>query len=82
MPSLVIGKVKSAVAAAINKTAVGEDIALSDLVEAANQVVGVVSVVLKSPTYNLSNDVIKVQSYEKALILDVTNDIKVSLLGD
>jgi hypothetical protein len=82
MPTLVISKVKSAVAAAINKTAVGEDIALSDLVEAANQVVGVVSVVLKSPSYNLSNDVIRVQSYEKALILDVLNDIKVSLLGD
>ncbi len=74
-------KVKNAVATVINQSAVGESIALSDLVDAANSIDGVFSVVMLSPAMTSSTDLIKTQPYEKARVLDVDLDISVGLLG-
>lgn len=79
--SSVVNKVRSAVTAVINQSQIGEDIALSDIVEAANRVSGVLSVTIDSPVYNNLNDIITVQTYEKALVIDATTDIQVFIIG-
>lgn len=77
----IINRVKSAVASVINATGVGEAVAISDIVEAANGVGGVVAVTVLSPTYSVGNDLISVQPFEKPSILDLDQDIQVSLVG-
>lgn len=74
--------VQSAVAAAINKSHVGTPIAISEIVKAAQSVNGVSAVSVSSPTYNVGQDLIAVQAYEKAMVLDVENDITVSFIGE
>jgi hypothetical protein len=77
----IITKVKSAVAGVVNASGVGEDIAFSDIIEAMNRVIGVTAVVVLYPTYNSLHDVIKVQNFEKALVLDAQNDVEITLLS-
>lgn len=74
--------VRSAVASTVNESKVGSPIAISDIVAAAQRVNGVVAVSVASPTYNTSNDLIPVQPYEKALINDIEQDVKISFVGD
>jgi len=74
-------RVQSAVAAEINATAIGESIAISDLVSAAQSVNGVVSVVVLSPTYTSGQDMISVQPMEKPMVLSVDQDVSVSFVG-
>lgn len=75
-------QVRSAVAAVINETKVGNSIAISDLVSAAQSVNGVVAVTVLSPTYGTGNDLISVQPYEKPLVNDIQQDIQISFVGD
>lgn len=74
--------VQSAVASAVNKTPVGKPVAISELIRAAQSVNGVSAVSVSSPVYNVGQDQIAVQAYEKALVLDVENDITVSFIGE
>ncbi len=74
-------RVKSAVAAVINKTGIGEAIALSDLTNAASKVSGVISAVMVKPAASAGADLISVQPYEKPLVLNVDTDVQVSLAG-
>lgn len=77
--SAVIGsKVKSAVASVINASDVGESIAISSLIAAAQKVVGVESIVVLSPMFGTGSDLIPVQPYEKAAVFDVESDIGVT----
>jgi uncharacterized phage protein gp47/JayE len=73
-------RVQSAVAKVVNSAAPGP-IALSLIIEAVQQVDGIISVVLLSPVATTTADTIPVQPYEKALVLDPTNDVTVSLIG-
>lgn len=75
-------RVRSAVATVVNQTLQGQPVSLSAIVAAASKVVGVISVVVVSPTYNLGSDLIPVQPYEKPLVLDLDQDIKIAFLGD
>lgn len=75
-------KVRSTSAAVINKSGVGQPIAISDIVSAAASVNGVVGVSVISPTYNSSHDLIPVQPNEKALVLSLEQDILVSFVGE
>lgn len=77
----VIDRIKSAVASYINSIPIGTSIALSGVVSAANAIDGVISVVILSPTYSSSNDLITVQASEKPLILDINQDILVSIVN-
>jgi Asp-tRNA(Asn)/Glu-tRNA(Gln) amidotransferase A subunit family amidase len=72
--------VQSAVAAVINRTGVGQPVAISDLVDAAASVTGVVSVSVVSPSYGPGSDLISVQPYEKPLVLSAAQDVSVSVL--
>lgn len=73
-------RVQAAVAKVVNSAPPGP-IALSLIIEAVQQVDGIISVVLLSPVPTTTADTIPVQPYEKALILDPTNDVTISLIG-
>lgn len=73
---------QSAVAAAINKTPIGTAVAISKLIKAIETVNGVQAVSVSSPAYNVGQDQIAVQAYEKALVLDIEHDITISFIGE
>lgn len=73
-------RVQAATAKVVNSAPPGP-IALSLIIEAVQQVDGIISVVLLSPVATTTADTIPVQPYEKALILDPSNDVTVSLIG-
>jgi len=73
-------KVRSAVASVINQAGVGESIAISKLITAAQGINGVVGITVLAPVYGSGNDLIPIQPFEKALVLDVEQDIQVSLV--
>lgn len=75
-------RVRSSVAGVVNATGVGQPIAISDIVNAARKVNGVVSVVITKPTYGTGHDLIPVQPFEKPLVLDLDKDIVVTFTGD
>jgi uncharacterized phage protein gp47/JayE len=77
----ILNKIKSAIAAEINNSPIGTNIAISDIVSAANKISGVLSVTIIYPEYSLGNDLIPVQANEKATILDLNNDISVTILN-
>lgn len=72
---------KSAVAAVINATGVGETIALIDIANAA-KVPGVISVIMLSPQMVTGTDLISVQPYEKPRVLNLDQDILISFVGN
>lgn len=74
-------RVRSAIATVVNQTNIGTSISFSDIIDAAREVVGVVSVAIVSPLFSVESDQIKVQPYEKPYILDLQQDVQVSFLG-
>jgi uncharacterized phage protein gp47/JayE len=75
-------KVRNNIAALINSNPIGESIAISDIISTVNSIPGVRAVSITSPQYDPQNDVIVVNQSEKALILDLINDITVSTVGN
>lgn len=73
-------KVRSAVASVINQSGVGESIAIGELVAAAQSVNGVIGITVLSPVYGSGHDLIDIQPFEKALVLDIEQDIQVSFV--
>lgn len=73
--------IKAAAAGFVNSLGVGESVPLSKVIESVSKVQGVTSVVITFPTYTSSADRIAVANNEKALVLDPTNDITVSVLS-
>lgn len=73
---------RSAIASVVNSSDIGKSIAISDIVAAVTKVSGIAAVTIISPTYNVSNDLISVQPFERPLILDLENDIQVSFVGE
>lgn len=76
-----VNQIQSSVAAAINKTPIGKSVALSSVVTAA-QVSGVSAVTIVSPIYGVGDDLIVIQPYEKAKVVDIENDISVVVIGE
>ena len=76
--SRVIEQVRNNVAALINSTAIGQAIAISDIVATVNVIPGVFAVSISSPAYDANNDVITVNAIEKPRVIDIINDISVS----
>jgi hypothetical protein len=70
--------VRSSVAALINSNPVGQAIAISNIISTVDAIIGVQAVAISSPQYDSQNDVIRVNSGEKALVLDIVSDIIVS----
>lgn len=78
----IFDSVRSLVASVVNNSKIGQSIPLSDIVNAAGSVNGVLSVSIVSPFYGPGNDVIALQPYEKPMVLNVNNDIQVSQVGN
>lgn len=71
-------RVRNNIAALINSSDIGQSIAISDIIATVNSIPGVSAVSITSPQFDPNNDVIVVNPSEKALILDLINDITVS----
>lgn len=76
--STIVEEVRNSVAALVNSNPVGQPIAISDIVSNVNAIIGVQAVAISSPQYDAQNDVIRINSGEKSLVLDVIADILVS----
>lgn len=74
--------VRSNVASVINQTPVGVPVSIGALVAAAQKVNGVVGVSVLSPAYGPGNDLIAIQPYEKPFVVNLEQDILVTLVGD
>ena len=73
--------VRTAVSSLINSNDIGVPIAISSIVSVVNSVRGVRAVAISSPQYDSTHDLIALAASEKALIVDPTTDISVSLEG-
>ena len=80
-PETVRSAIQSAVASVVNRSSIGQSIAISDLVTAAASVGGVNAVSVTSPAYSSSVDLIPVSVYEKALVLNLS-DVSVVFVGE
>jgi hypothetical protein len=78
----VANQVRSSVATVVNQSKIGESIALSDIVEAAAGVSGVLAITILSPEYSAGNDLISLQPFEKALVLNVDLDVLISFVDE
>jgi hypothetical protein len=78
--SAVSEQVRSNVAALVSSNPVGQSIALSSIVAACVVIPGVISVVISSPLYDITHDLIVVQPSEKTFILDPSTNISVSVI--
>ena len=76
--STIVEEVRNAVASLINSNDIGTPIPISDIVSTVSAIVGIQAVAISSPQYDSSNDIIRVNSGEKALVLDSVSDILVS----
>jgi hypothetical protein len=70
------------VASVINASPVGQSISISSIIENCQMVNGVDSIAVIYPTYNVGNDRIPVQPFEKALVLNLDNDVTVNIIGE
>jgi|GEM_PF-5243026 len=73
--------VKAAIAGYIATLGVGESVSLSGVIATATNLEGVVSVVITDPTFALGSDLIKVNPDEKALVINPSTDITVTITG-
>jgi uncharacterized phage protein gp47/JayE len=74
-------QVKTSVSSLINSNPIGESIAISSIIAAVDSIPGVRAVAISSPLYDSANDTIYVAPSEKAIVIDSTIDISVSLNG-
>jgi hypothetical protein len=74
----VVEQVRNNIAALVNSTAIGQPIAISDIIATVNSIPGVSAVSISSPSYSPTADVIAVAANEKPLVIDTVNDIIVS----
>ena len=77
----ITSQIQSSVYALVQANPLGQSLDLSSIVETVRLIPGVTSVVLTSPTYNISNDEIVLVTGQKAFIPSQTNNISVSLIG-
>jgi uncharacterized phage protein gp47/JayE len=76
--STIVEEVRSSVASLINSNPVGQPIAISSIVSNVSGILGIQAVAISSPQYDSQNDIIAINSGEKALVLDIISDILVS----
>lgn len=79
--SNVFEAVRAAVAGTFASAGVGESVAISAIIDAAMTVKGVVSVVVLSPNFSATSDLIQAQPQEKLLVLDAERDVSLAIVG-
>lgn len=78
---IISNKVKNTVAATVNAYGVGESISISDILKEAQKITGIKALVVLSPIYDPSNDLISVQPFERAKVLNSDTDISIVFVG-
>lgn len=73
--------VKAAISGYVASLGVGESVSLSGVIATATNLEGIISVVITSPDFSLGNDLIKVNPDEKALVINPSTDITVTITG-
>ncbi len=81
VPADIVNRVKSAVASTINAVPLGVSVDISSYLASARAVGGVGAVTPISPALTNGNDLIAVQANEKPRVLDIDQDINVSIIG-
>ena len=76
--SRITEQVRNNIAALINSTAIGQSIAISDIISTVNSIPGTRAISISSPTYDALHDIIVINPAEKPFVLDIVNDIQVS----
>jgi hypothetical protein len=76
--STIVEEVRNSIAALINSNDIGKPIPISNIISNVDGIIGVEAVAITSPQYDAQNDVIRINSGEKALVLDYISDIIVS----
>jgi hypothetical protein len=76
--SRITEQVRNNIAALINSTAIGQSIAISDIISTVNSISGTRAISISSPTYDPLHDIIVVNPAEKPFVIDIVNDIQVS----
>lgn len=76
-----VEQVRTSVSSLVNSNAVGQPIAISDIISAVNAIPGVRAVSISSPQYDSTHDIIFVAPSEKARIIDPVLDVSVSQIG-
>jgi hypothetical protein len=79
--TVLVDETRAAISQYIQSLGVGEQVSIGEIIAAAQSVDGVVSAAIISPNYSPSSDLIAVQPYEKALILN-NDDIVVNFVGE
>lgn len=74
----IVEEVRNSVSALINSNAVGQSIPISNIISEVASIVGIRAVAISSPQYDPQNDIIRVNSGEKTIVLDSILDIVVS----
>ena len=74
-------QIRSSVYSLVNSNPIGQAIDLSSIVETVRQIPGIRSVVITNPDYSATNDIINLTTGQKALIVDQSTDISVSLIN-
>jgi len=77
-----IGAIQSAAASIINASTIGTPIAISEIIDAVQNVNGVLAVSVVTPNYSPVNDQIPLSGQEKAMIVDLDTDITVLVVGN
>lgn len=73
--------IKDSVISVVESSKNNEILSISQIIEAVEQLSSIYSVVVLSPQYDLSNDVVIKQKFEKLFVVS-REDIKVSLIGE
>lgn len=76
--SRITEQVRNNIAALINSTAIGQSIAISDIISTVNSIPGTRAISISSPTYDPLHDIIVINPAEKPIILNIVTDIQVS----
>lgn len=74
--------IQSTVQSLINSNLLGQPLAISSIISAVEAIPGILSVAVSFPNYSVTNDLIVLTTGEKALIINPTQDISVSLIGN
>jgi hypothetical protein len=74
-------QVRNAVSALISSNPLGKAISISSIVSVVQAIPGIISVAVSFPNYSPTDDLIVLQTGQKAFIVDPTLDISVSQIG-
>lgn len=80
--AIIAEKIRNAAAGFVNGYGVGEAISISAMVEKLQQINGLRSLVVLSPSYDSAHDLIPIQPFERARVLNPDTDVTIVFVGE